>query len=94
MRSGQPYDILSGVDVYGDTLTNARTVFASASCPTVVRAANTVCSPYGAFAAASSATNAANLIPRNYLTMPGLVSVNLRLSSTFGFGGHPRKGGR
>ena len=89
-RSGQPYDVLAGEDLYGDTLTNARAEFASSTtCPTVVRSADTgtVCSPYGTFTSAYSVTNLANLVPRNYLTMPGLVSVNMRVERTFGFGG-------
>ncbi len=88
LRSGQPYDVLSGVDLYGDTLTNVRAEFASSTaCPAVVRSADTVCSPFGTFTSTYSVTNLANLVPRNYLTMPGLVSVNMRVERTFGFGG-------
>jgi hypothetical protein len=90
VRSGQPYDVLAGEDLYGDTLTNARAEFASsATCSTVSRSTDTgtVCSPYGTFTSSYSVTNLANLVPRNYLTMPGLVSVNMRVERTFGFGG-------
>lgn len=88
VRSGQPYDVLVGQDIYGDTLTNARAAFASsATCSSVVRAADTVCSPFGTFATTYNPTAATNLVPRNYLTMPGLVSINLRIYRTFGFGG-------
>jgi hypothetical protein len=88
IRSGQPYDVLLGEDIYGDTLTNGRAEFASpATCATVVRSANSVCSPYGTFATTYSAANAGNLVSRNYLTIPGLVSANLRVYRTFGFGG-------
>ena len=91
VRSGQPYDVLSGVDLYGDTLTNARAVVASsATCAGVVRSVNTVCSPFGTFASTYSVTNTSNLVSRNYLTMPGLVSVNMRIERTFGFGGKPK----
>ncbi len=87
MRSGQPYDVLSGADLFGDTLTNTRAEFAATStCSTVARSADTVCSPYGTFTSNYSVTNLANLVPRNYLTMPGLVSVNMRVERTFGFG--------
>jgi hypothetical protein len=87
LRSGQPYDVLVGEDLYGDTLTNARAAFASrTTCSTAVRSADTVCSPYGTFTSSYSVTNLANLVPRDYLTMPGLVSVNLRLYRTFAFG--------
>jgi len=86
MRSGQPYDLLAGTDLYGDNLTNARAAIVSmASCPGVVRTGSTVCSPFGTFTSNYNVTNA-NIVSRNYLTMPGLVSVNLRLSRTFGFG--------
>jgi len=87
LRSGQPYDVLAGTDLFGDTLTNPRAEFASnATCASVVRSGDTVCSPYGTFTSAYSVTNLANLVPRNYLTMPGLVSVNMRVERTFGFG--------
>jgi hypothetical protein len=88
MRSGQPYDVLAGTDLFGDTLTNARAEFASTgTCSSVVRSADTVCSPFGTFTSTYSVTNLANLVPRNYLTMPGLISVNMRVERTFGFGG-------
>jgi hypothetical protein len=87
LRSGQPYDVLSGVDLYGDTLINARASFASTTtCGNVVRAVNAVCSPYGTFTSAYSVTNTSTLVPRNYLTMAGLFSVNMRVDRTFGFG--------
>ncbi|MDR3700449.1 MAG: carboxypeptidase regulatory-like domain-containing protein [Candidatus Sulfopaludibacter sp.] len=92
MRSGQPYDILAGEDLYGDTMTNARAAFVStASCAGVVRSGDSVCSPYGTFGSTYSVTNPGTLVPRNYLTMPGLISVNMRISRTFGFGGVPKK---
>jgi hypothetical protein len=91
LRSGQPYDVLSGVDLYGDTFTNARAAFASsAACAAVVRSSNTVCSPFGTFATNYSVLTQAGLVPRNYLTMPGLFSVNMRVERIFGFGGHPK----
>ena len=87
LRSGQPYDVLVGEDLYGDTLTNARAALVSrTTCATVVRSSDAACSPYGTFTSNYRVTNLANLVPRNYLTMPGLVSVNLRLYRTFAFG--------
>ena len=92
MRSGQPYDVLAGEDLFGDTLTNARAAFVSSvSCAGIVRTGDSVCSPFGTFGSTYSVTNPGTLVPRNYLTMPGLVSVNLRLYRTFGFGGAPKK---
>jgi hypothetical protein len=91
MRSGQPYDVLAGQDLYGDTLTDARAALLSpATCGSVVRTGNSVCSPFGTFASTYSVVNPGTLAPRNYLTMPGLVSVNLRVYRTFGFGGHKK----
>jgi Carboxypeptidase regulatory-like domain len=91
LRSGQPYDVLSGIDLYGDTFTNARAAFASTTaCAAVVRTANTVCSPFGTFTTNYSVLTQSGLVPRNYLTMPGLFSVNMRVERTFGFGGHPK----
>jgi hypothetical protein len=88
MRSGQPYDVLAGQDLYGDNSLNARAAFASSSaCDSVVRTGTTVCSPFGTFTSAYSVTNPTNLVPRNYLNAAGMVSVNMRVYRTFGFGG-------
>jgi len=92
LRSGQPYDVLAGTDLYGTTLVNARAAFASgAQCSgftgtNVVLSGDTVCSPAGNFTTAYNVANPTNLVPRNYLTMPGLVSVNMRVYRVFGFG--------
>ncbi len=88
VRSGQPYDVLAGEDMFGDTLTNARAAFVSqTTCSGLVRSGDNVCSPYGTFTANYQVTGAGNVVPRNYLTMPGLVSINLRVYRTWGFGG-------
>ncbi len=64
VRSGQPYDVLVGEDIYGDTLTNARAQFASSTtCTGVVRTADNVCSPFGTFATAYNAASTGNLVP-------------------------------
>jgi len=53
-------------------------VFASANtCSDVVRSSTTVCSPFGTFGTTYNAANSGNLVPRNYLTMPGLAIVPL-----------------
>jgi len=93
LRSGQPYDVLAGQDLYGDTLLNARAaLISSTDCTGIVRSGNTICSPFGTFGSTYAVNGSTALVPRNYLTMPGLVSVNLRLSRVFGFGGGPKKG--
>jgi hypothetical protein len=90
VRSGAPYDVLAGTDLYGTTYTNARAAFAPAgSCAGatgVVLEGDVVCSPAGNFTTSYNVANPASLVPRNYLTMPGLVSVNLRIYRVFGFG--------
>src|SRR5581483_8889454 len=74
-------------------------LISSASCDALVRTANTVCSPFGTFGSTYSVTAQNNLVPRNYLTMPGLFSINMRVSKTIGFGGkksqavNPMQGG-
>ena len=89
VRSGQPYDLLTGQDLYGDTLTNTRAALLSTStCGSVVRSGTSVCSPFGTFGSSYSVLTPGTLAPRNFLTMPGLVSVNMRVYRTFGFGGH------
>jgi hypothetical protein len=85
LQSGSPYDVLLGRDIYGNTLKNARPTFATSSCLTPD---NTL---LGDFCLDPAAGATANLVPRNYLTGAGLISFNVRVARTFGFGG--RKGG-
>ena len=89
LRTGSPYDVLAGEDLYGDTLTNPRAAFAPAgSCPTgfMGTIGDVVCSRAGAFTTSYNPANPASLVPRDYLTMAGLVSVNVRVYRVFGFG--------
>jgi hypothetical protein len=89
VRSGAPYDVEAGEDLYGDTLENARAAFAPAgSCPAgfLGTIGDVVCSRAGNFTANYNPASPANLVPRDYLTMPGLVSVNVRVYRVFGFG--------
>jgi len=89
LRSGAPYDVLLGQDIFGDQQFNARAAFApsEAACGGPV-----VCTTLGNFTTAYDPANPANLVPRNFLTMAGLVSVNMRVQKVFGFG--PSRGGR
>ncbi|MGO9227701.1 MAG: carboxypeptidase regulatory-like domain-containing protein [Bryobacteraceae bacterium] len=90
VRSGQPYDVLAGTDLYGTTNINARAAFApNASCAGasgVVLSGDVVCSQVGDFTTSYNVANPTNLVPRNYLTMPGLISINMRIYRVFGFG--------
>ncbi len=84
LRSGSPYDVLLGEDLFGDN-GNARPELASGPGP------NIICqSSYGCFNTAVNAANLVNVVPRNYLTQPGVVSINMRLYRVFGFG--PKRG--
>jgi hypothetical protein len=89
LRSGMPYDVLAGQDLYGTTLTNPRAAFAPpGSCPAGFYGTigNVVCSTAGAFIASYNPATTTNVVPRNYLTMPGLISINVRVYRVFGFG--------
>ena len=95
VHSGSPYDVTVGTDVYGDNSTSARGLFApaSAGCST---SAGYYCTPLGSFttnytpylsaAVGNPGLVPANLVPRNYLTMPDIVSLNMRIYRVFGFG--------
>ncbi len=83
LSSGAPYDVLAGQDLFGDTYTNVRAAFAAAG---AACGGDVKCTPFGNFSTALSATNFSNLVPRNYLTQPGLVSLNAHVYRIFGFG--------
>jgi hypothetical protein len=93
VHSGAPYDVTVGTDIYGNNETNARGLLepAGTACnPT----GGIYCTPYGIFGtnyagvlnSATPTAVPANLVPRNYLTMPDVVSVNMRIYRVFGFG--------
>ncbi len=78
-RSGAPFDITTGTSPYGDLLFNARPALGtSAGAPGVMA------TPLGLFQTNPAA--GATLIPRNYGTGPMFVTLNMRISRTFGFG--------
>ena len=79
-QSGSPFDITTGQDLNGDSIFNDRPAFA-----TNPSAAGVVSTKYGVFD--TNPQPGESIIPRNYGDGPGLFSVNLRLSRTFGFGG-------
>jgi hypothetical protein len=89
VHSGAPYDVTVGTDIYGDN-GSARGLFApgSAGCSPQ---AGYFCTPQGDFTTNYTQSLLAggvpaNLVPRNYLTMPEIVSVNMRIYRVFGFG--------
>jgi len=83
LRSGAPYDVLLGEDIYGSTYYNARAAFAPSGSAC---GGSIVCTSLGNFSTSYNVANPANLVPRNYLTMSGLFSVNMRIYRVFGFG--------
>lgn len=85
LQTGAPYDITLGQDIYGNTLRNARPLFAGAGCADVK---DTL---VGNFCMTPQPGVTTDLVPRDYLTGDGLISINFRIGRTFGFG--TRRGG-
>lgn len=80
VQSGPPFDITTGSDFYGTTIFNARPGIATdALKPGVVQTQYGLLDP--------NPTPDEKLVPRNFGRGPGLISVNMRLGKTFGFGG-------
>ena len=88
LRSGAPYDITTGQDLFGDNGTVRPEFAPEGVCPAgfVGKVGSVVCTQYGGFQTAINAASLSNVVPRNYLTMPGLISVNMRMYRVFGFG--------
>lgn len=79
-RTGEPFNITSGLDSNGDTLFTDRPALA-----TDLHGQGVVITRFGAFNLRPKSGEA--IIPRNYGDGPAFFTVNLRLSRTFGFGG-------
>ncbi|MBV9742642.1 MAG: TonB-dependent receptor, partial [Acidobacteriia bacterium] len=84
IRSGAPYDVLLGQDIFGDTEFNARAAFAPSGAACNVN--GVVCTQFGNFATNINPAQLTNPVPRNYLRMAGMISVNMRVYRVFGFG--------
>jgi hypothetical protein len=78
VQSGAPFDITTGRDLYGTALFNTRPGIATGPGPGIVNTS------YGFLD--SSPISDEVIVPRNAGRGPGLVTFNLRLSKTFGFG--------
>jgi hypothetical protein len=91
VSSGTPYNVTLSQDLIGSAQFNQRPTFANgATGPTIVSV------PAGTFNTVPEQNAVA--IPFDYLTSPGLCTLNLRLTKTIGFGGEsggsgPRQGG-
>ena len=79
LQSGLPFNIVSSEDEYGDTLLTARPgIVTDPSLPGVITTRYGLLDPNPA--------PGEEILPRNFGRGPGQVSVNLRVSKTFGFG--------
>ena len=85
MRSGAPYDVTLGYDLFGDNGNARADLFSSAGAP-CTPSGTVVCTKYGGFSTIANAASLGNMVPKNYLTMAGLISVNMRFYRVFGFG--------
>jgi hypothetical protein len=79
--TGRPFNIITGRDNNGDGLFTDRPAFASSS----TRPADFRSTPFGDFDI--NPAPGTKIIPRNFGSSPGFISVNLRLSRQFKFGG-------
>jgi hypothetical protein len=95
ITSGSPFDITAGQDLNGDSIFNDRPgIVSPATCPhTTSQPANPsiLCTPLGTFNALPTPGEA--IVPVNSGRGPTLVTLNLRLSKTFGFGKETKGGG-
>jgi hypothetical protein len=93
VNSGTPYNFTIGQDVNGFDTFNQRPEFvSSASCSTrTVQTTSVVCTPLGTFNNAPALGQ--SVVPINYGTGPTELTLNLRLSKTFGFGPEEGSGG-
>lgn len=85
VSSGMPFNITTGGEFNGDSIFNARPAFNTGFGPG---------SPVTLAAFNPNPTPGEALIPINYGTGPGQVSLNLRVSKTFGFGEKKGRAGR
>lgn len=86
-NSGPPFNITTGRDTNLDRQYNERPSFAGAGadCANI----NVRCTRFGNFNLVPNPGE--QIIPRNYGQAPGSLSVNMRISRTFGFGGEANR---
>ena len=94
VQSGVPFDITTGSDLYGTTLFNARPGISPIATPYEYDGIYLDPNP---ITANGTVKPGETILPRNFGRGPGQISVNLRISKTFGFGGErggaPKKSG-
>ena len=82
-NSGPPFNITTGQDTNLDRQYNERPTFATL---------NTYCTTFPTRCTGFDFSNTSNtIIPRNYGRAPGSLSVNMRISRTFAFGGEANR---
>ena len=88
VQSGPPFNITSGGDIFDDTLFNGRPGIATdTSLPDCRQSRVTGCVYYTQYGELDPNPKPGEaILPRNFGRGPGSVSLNLRLSKTFGFG--------
>lgn len=84
-RSGMPFSITTGEDLFGTGIHNGRPAYATVSTP----AADVRVTPYGSFDINPGPQ--ALFVPPNTATGPSAFTFNLRMSRTFGFGAMGRE---
>lgn len=91
--SGRPYNITIGRDLNGDSIFNDRPgLVSTTTCPAVTAANGSIeCTPLGTFDLLP--TPGETIVPINYGTAPAVVTLNVRLSKTFGLGPRLERGG-
>ena len=77
-RSGNPFNVTTGRDFYGDTKYTDRPALAAPGTP------GAIVTPWGVFNPNPGPNDPR--IPRNFADAPGYFAINLRMSRTFGFG--------
>ena len=84
-NSGSPYNITAPDDLNGDSIFNDRPGLVSrTTCPNGPPVGSIYCTPLGTFDAAGAV--GVPLLPINYAAGPTHVTLNLRLTKTFGLG--------
>jgi len=83
-NTGPPFNIITGRDINLDRIANERPTFAALSAYCAVNP--TRCNHFDLNGNTSN-----DIIPRNFGNSPGQVTVNLRISRTFGFGGEANR---
>jgi hypothetical protein len=92
-QSGNPYNVISGLDTNGDTVFNDRPVYATPNGTPAGKDGTNTIAGCGSFGQAGAPGSTTTVIPINACTGPALFTFNFRLTKTFGFGMKTAKSG-